>query len=254
MKHTLAALAISVFAAGANAQSAAPNPVPASPTDLSLRGSISWNGKNVFRGIERSDTDGLLQTAVTLDYSIPGLSGTSVYANFYNAEAVERAYTIGNRRTYASGESDLGYQRLTSPTARSIGADGFTQLREDDEIYAGYSFANVSYDPSIYVYYSFELKQFTVEASGSKTFAGSSIGLPGFDLVAKVHGGVSDASVSVYAARKSYVYMGASLDLTRQIGRGAEFGVGANWVCNNDSQANAGSSAVWARVFANFRF
>ena len=77
MKHALTALALSVFVAGVNAQSPAPAPVAASTTDLSLRGSASWNGKNVFRGIERSDVDGLFQTAVTLDYNLPGLTGAS---------------------------------------------------------------------------------------------------------------------------------------------------------------------------------
>ena len=69
MKHALTALALSVFVAGVNAQTPAPAPAPvaASTTDLSLRGSASWNGKNVFRGIERSsDVDGLFQAAVTL--------------------------------------------------------------------------------------------------------------------------------------------------------------------------------------------
>ena len=149
---------------------------------------------------------------------------------------------------------DLGFQRMTAPTARSIGADGFTQIDSNSEVYAGVSYANVSFKPSVYLYYSLELQQFTVEVAGSKSFAGSSIGLSGVDIVTKVYGGLSDASVTVYAAKNSYGYLGASLDLTRQVGRGAELGVGANWAYNTDSQVKTAGSAVWARVFANFRF
>jgi hypothetical protein len=254
MKHALTALALSVFVAGVNAQNPAPAPVAASTTDLSLRGSASWNGKNVFRGIARSSEDGLFQTAVTLDYSVPGLSGASVYANFFNADALERTYTFGARKDLAFGEVDLGFQRMTGSTARSIGADGFTQLLTNSEAYAGVSFANVSFKPSAYVYYSFDLQQFTVELAGSKSIPGSTIGLSGFDVVTKVYGGLSEASASVYATKNSYGYVGASLDLTRQVGRGAELGVGANWAYNTDSQVKTAGSSVWARVFANFRF
>ena len=252
MKHALTALALSVFVAGVNAQS--PAPVAASATDLSLRGSASWSGKNVFRGIERSSTDGLFQAAVTLDYSVPGLSGTSVYANFFNADAMERTYTFGARKDYGFGEVDLGFQRMTAPTVHSIGANGFTQIASNSEVYAGVSFANVSLKPSLYAYYSLDLQQFTVEVAGSKTFAGSGIGLSGVDVVTKVYGGLSEASGSVYASKNAYGYLGASLDLTRQVGRGAELGVGANWAYNTDSQIKTAGGSLWARVYANFRF
>ena len=254
MKHALIALALSVFVAGVNAQNTAPAPVAVSTTDLSVRGSASWNSVNVFRGIERSNTAGLFQTAITLDYSLPGLSGSSVYANFYNADSVERTYTFGARKDLALGEVDLGFQRMTSPTVRSIAADGFTQLGSNSEVYAGVSFANVALKPSAYLYYSLDLQQFTVELSGSKVFPGSNVGLAGFDVVTKVYGGLSDASRTVYAGKNSYEYVGASLDLTRQVGRGAELGVGANWAYNTDSQVKTAGSAVWTRVFANFRF
>ena len=75
MKPALTALALTVFAGAGLAQTVATAPVPAATSDLSLRGLISWDAKNVFRGIERSDRDGLIQSLVTLDYSAPGLSG-----------------------------------------------------------------------------------------------------------------------------------------------------------------------------------
>ena len=254
MKHALTAFALAVFVAGVNAQSPAPAPVAASTTDLSLRGSASWNGKNIFRGIERSDVDGLFQTAVTLDYNLPGFTGASAYANFFNADALERTYTFGLRKDVSYGEIDLGYQRLTTRTARTIAADGFTQISANSEIYVGFSLANLALKPSAYVYYSTDLEQLTIELAGSKSYAGSNIGLSGFDIVTKFYGGLSDASTTSLAARNSYYYLGASWDLTRQVGRGGELGVGANWAYNTDSQVKTAGSAVWARVFAAFRF
>ena len=83
MKHAFTALALAVFVVGGHAQeaaAAAPAPVPAATSDLRLCALVSWDGKNVFRGIERSDRDGLVQSLVTLADSAPGLSGLSAYA------------------------------------------------------------------------------------------------------------------------------------------------------------------------------
>ena len=76
---------------------------------------------------------------------------------------MERTYTFGLRKDVAFGELDLGYQRLTTRTARTIGADGFTQISANSEIYLGFSLANLALKPSAYVYYSTDLEQLTVE-------------------------------------------------------------------------------------------
>ena len=254
MKPVLTALALTVFAGAGAAQDAPPAPVPAATSDLSLRGLVSWDGKNVFRGIERSDRDGLIQTLVTLDYSAPGLSGLSIYANFFNADAVERTYTVGLRRDFSFGEIDVGHQRLTAATVRTIATHGVTQIDSNREVYAGVTLGNVALKPSTYVYYSTELQQFTVEVAGSKTFPGSNLGLTGCDIVVKAYAGLCDASTSVYAAKNAYGYTGASLDVTRQIGRGPELGAGVNWAHNRDGQALTKGSIFWGRVYAKFIF
>lgn len=257
MRHAFTALALAAFVAGGHAQEAsavAPAPVPAATSDLSLRGAVSWQGKNVFRGIERSDTQGLIQTSVTLDYSAPGLSGVSIYGSFFNADSVERTYAVGLRRDFSFGEIDVGHQRLTATTVRTIATHGVTQIDSNREVYAGVSLANVAFKPSTYVYYSTLLQQFTVEVAGSKTFAGSNIGLTGCDLVFRAYAGLCDASTSVYATKNDYRYMGASLDVTRQIGRGPELGAGFNWAHNSDGQLQTAGSALWARVYAKFIF
>jgi hypothetical protein len=260
MKHALTALALSFLAVGVDAQNAAPAgapapaPVPAATSDLSLRGSIAWEGKNVFRGIERSDSQGLIQTSVTLDYSAPGLSGLSIYGSFFNADSVERTYAVGLRRDFSFGEIDVGHQRLTATTVRSIATHGVTQIDSNREFYAGLSLSNVALKPSTYVYHSTDLKQTTVEVAGSKSFAGSNVGLAGCDIIVKAYAGYTDASVSAYATQNAYRYLGASLDVTRQIGRGPELGAGVSWAHNSDRQELTAGSIFWGRVYAKFIF
>jgi hypothetical protein len=53
-------------------------------------------------------------------------------------------------------------------------------------------------------------KQTTVEVAGSKSFAGSNVGLAGCDVIVKAYAGYSDASASVYATQNAYRYLGAS--------------------------------------------
>jgi uncharacterized membrane protein YuzA (DUF378 family) len=253
MKHTLTALALAAFAAGASAQNA-PAPVAAANTDIAVRGSVSWNGKNVFRGIDRSDTAGLVQSAVTIEYNIPGFTGVSAYLNFFNADGVERTYTLGAKTDSPFGTLDVGIQRLTSPSVRTLASDGFTQLRSNNEVYVGTTLSTVAFKPSAYVDYSSDLKPYTLELAGSKSFAGSSVGLSGFDIVTKVYGGYSNASASAYDVKNAYEYLGASADLTRAVGQGAVLGAGVNWAYNTDGRALTAGSSAWVRVFANFKF
>ena len=256
MRHAFTALALAAFVATGHAQEAvaAPAPVPAATSDLSLRGAVAWQGKNVFRGIERSDRQGLIQTSVTLDYSAPGLSGVSIYGSFFNADSVERTYAVGLRRDFSFGEIDVGHQRLTAETVRTIATHGVTQIDSNREVYAGLSLSNIALKPSTYVYYSTELQQFTVEVAGSKTFAGSNVGLTGCDIVVKGYAGLCDASTSVYATKNAYRYLGASLDVTRQVGRGPELGAGVSWAHNSDRQIQTAGSIFWGRVYAKFIF
>jgi hypothetical protein len=253
MKHTLNALAFAAFAAGASAQNA-PAPVAATNTDLAVRGSLSWNGANVFRGVERSNSTGLVQSAITIEYTIPGVTGVSTYVNFFNADGVERSYTLGAKSDSQYGVLDVGIQRLTAPTVRTLASNGFTQIRSNDEIYFGTSLSTVAFKPSAYIYYSNDLKQYTLELAGSKTFTGANVGLAGFDIVSKVYAGYTHAGASSYDVKNAYEYVGASVDLVRAVGQGAVLGAGVNYAYNSDGRVQTGSSATWLRVFANFKF
>ena len=70
----------------------------------------------------------------------------------------------------------------------------------------------------------------------------------------KGYAGLTDASTSVYATQNAYRYLGASLDVTRQVGRGPELGAGVSWAHNSDGQVQTAGSIFWARVYAKFIF
>ena len=255
MKHTLTALALASFSVSF-AQSAAPAPVAVASHDLSLRGSFAWDSRNVVRGMERSSEQGLVQSALTLEYNVPGFSGVSVYANFYNADSFERTYTFGTKTDSSFGTVDVGIQRASAATAHSIAANGYSQLTSDREIYAGLTLSNANFKPSAYIYYSLDQKQYVFEAAGSKTFAGANVGLAGYDIETKAYAGILNASKAekVPGQKNAYHYLGASADVTRAVGQGAKLGAGISYAYNSDSQTSTAGSTVWYRVFATFKF
>jgi hypothetical protein len=258
MKHSLHALALAVFSMGiAQAQTAAPAPAPVAVADLSARASFSWSSKNVARGKERSSDEGLLQSQVTLEYSVPSFQGVSVYASVYGADNFERTYTVGGRTDSSVGTFDLGYQHSTATKSATLSGEGFIQALSDQEYYVGVvANKDVALRPSLYVYYSTELKQTNVVISGRKDFVGGEIGLPGFDLSTKVYAGSINSSASAYQLNtdNAYLYVGASVDLTRTIGAGAIVGLGGHYAYNTDGQSKTSGSTTWYKAYANFRF
>ena len=258
MKHTLSALALASLTAGAFAQSA-PAPVAATASDLAVRGGISWSGKNVFRGKERSGKDGLIQSDITAEYNIPGFSGVSAYLSFFNADNFERVYVLGARTDDALGRLDVGVQRSAGVRSAltTLSASGYSLLDSNREIYIGQSFKSLPLAPVATVYYSTDLEEFTIDLAASKTLKGADLGLPGFDVVIKANLGLSDANDANgngTNVKNAYTYIGASVDVTRAIGQGAVVGAGLNYAYNTDGQARVQNSATFLKVFANFKF
>jgi len=258
MKYSLQALALAVFSMGiAQAQSAVPAaPTPVVIPDLAARANFSWSSKNVARGKERSSDDGLLQSQVTLEYSVPTFRGTSIYASAYSADNFERTYTIGARTDSSAGTYDFGYQHSTATAKATLSGNGFIQALSDQEFYVGLvANKDVTLRPSVYVYHSTELKQTNLVVSGRKDFVGGEVGIPGYDISTKIYAGSINSSASIYqAADNAYLYAGASVDVTRTIGSGAVIGAGAHYAYNTDSQTATKGSTTWYKVFANFRF
>lgn len=257
MKHTLTALALAGLTASAFAADAAPAPVAATASDLSVRGGISWSGKNVFRGKERSNSTGLIQSDITAEYNIPGFSGVSAYVSFFNADSFERVYVLGGRTDDALGRLDVGIQRSAAVTAKNLAANGYTLLDSNREFYVGQSFKSLPFAPVATLYYSTDLEEITLDLAASKSFKGAELGLPGFDVVVKANLGLSDAkdaNGNGGNAKNAYSYIGASVDVTRAVGQGAVVGAGLNYAYNTDGQAAVKSSATFLKVFANFKF
>lgn len=257
MKHTLTVLALAGLTAGAFAQTA-PAPVAATASDLAVRGGISWSGKNVFRGKERSDTLGLIQSDITAEYNVPGFAGVSAYLSFYTADSFERVYVLGARTDDALGRLDVGIQRSARvTTAKTLAANGYTLLDSNREIYVGQAFKSLPLAPVATLYYSTDLDELTVDLAASKSFKGADLGLPGFDVVVKGNLGLTDANDANgdgAKAKNAYTYIGASIDVTRAVGQGAVVGAGLNYAYNTDGQAGVKSSATFLKVFANFKF
>jgi hypothetical protein len=261
MKHSLSVLALASLTAGAFAQSA-PAPVAATASDLAVRGGISWSGKNVFRGKERSSDLGLIQSDITAEYNIPGFSGVSAYLSFFNADSFERVYVLGARTDDALGRLDVGVQRSAGVGASvtKLTTSGYSLLESNREIYIGQSFKSLPLAPVATLYYSTDLEEFTVDLAASKSFKGADLGLPGFDVVVKANLGLSDANDANgdidggAKVKNAYTYIGASVDVTRAVGQGAVVGAGLNYAYNTDGQAAVQGSAAFLKVFANFKF
>ncbi|MEY4402624.1 MAG: hypothetical protein RIR91_659 [Verrucomicrobiota bacterium] len=258
MKNTLTALALAVFTAGIAHAQTAPAPVAVPTSDISVSGRFSWDAKNVFRGKERSNSDGLIQSTVTVESAIPGFAGVSAYVSYFNADSFERTLNIGGRTDLNGvGTIDFGVSRTNSVGAagETLAGNGFTRIANSREIYVGVVQKPGSFvKASAFLYYNTDLKQTNFVVAASKDFEGKNLGVPGFDLETKAYLGLADAKASSYDVANSYLYLGASADVTRAIGTGAKVGLGVNWAYNTDGQAATAGSSFWLKAYANFKF
>jgi hypothetical protein len=257
----ITALALAALTAGsAYAQTAAPVPVSASTpsSDISVSGRFGWIAKNVYLGKERSSTDGLIQSSVTIESSVPGFAGVNAYVSYYSADNFERALSIGAKTEWTNVATvEVGVSRANtagSNTGATLSADGYTQGDRSRQVYAGLKFSKLALTPSAYLYYDTDLKQTNFVVSGGKDFEGKDLGVPGFDLETKAYLGLVDSKTSSVDVKNSYVYLGASADVTRRIGTGAKVGLGVNWAYNTDGQVKTSGSALWLKAYANFKF
>lgn len=257
MKNTLTALALAVFTAGIAHAQTAPTPVVVPSSDISVSGRFSWEAKNVFRGKERSSTDGLIQSTVSVESAVPGFAGVSAYVSYFNADNFERTLNIGGRTDLNGvGTIEFGVSRTSNSTAvATLAGNGFTRINNSREFYVGIAQKPGSFiRASAFFYYNTDLKQTNLVVAGSKDFEGKNLGIPGFDLETKAYVGLVDAGNSSYDVANSYIYVGASADVTRAIGTGAKVGLGLNWTYNTDGQAKTDGKTVWLKAYANFKF
>ncbi len=259
MKNTLTALALAVFTSGIAHAQTAPYPVVVAvpSSDISVSGRFSWEAKNVFRGKERSSADGLIQSTVSVESAVPGFAGVSAYVSYFNADNFERTLNIGGRTDLNGvGTIEFGVSRTSNSTAvATLAGQGFTRIDNSRELYVGVAQKPGSFvRASAFLYYNTDLKQTNLVVAGSKDYEGKNLGIPGFDLETKAYVGLADSKASSHDVANSYIYVGASADVTRAIGTGAKVGLGLNWAYNTDGQAATAGKTVWLKAYANFKF
>ena len=142
---------------------------------------------------------------------------------------------------------DAGFLRMTSPTAKFFnGAQGFTQLRNEDEVYLGIVLPKSFLQPALYANYGFNLDQIVVEGSLYHEF--KEVGPFKLDMTLRGFVGTiaaNDALDDGSGAQNGYAYAGAGLDFSKQVGQGSVIGVGVNYAVNNDEQPATRESQVW---------
>jgi hypothetical protein len=258
MKNTLTALALAVFTAGIAHAQTAPTAIAVPSSDISVSGRFSWEAKNVFRGKERSSTDGLIQSTVSVESAVPGFAGVSAYVSYFNADNFERTLNIGGRTDLNGvGTIEFGVSRTSNSNGAvaTLAGQGFTRIDNSRELYVGVAQKPGSFvRASAFLYYNTDLKQTNLVVAGSKDYEGKNLGIPGFDLETKAYVGLADSKASSHDVANSYIYLGASADVTRTIGTGAKVGLGLNWAYNTDGQAATEGKTVWLKAYANFKF
>jgi hypothetical protein len=264
----ITALALAALTAGSayaqTATSAVSAPAAATPSsDISVAGRFGWSDKNVYLGKTRSDTAGKIQSTVTVESAVPGFAGVNAYVSYYSADNFERSLALGAKTEWTSvGTVEFGVSRSNTAGANAGASiannDGYDQADRSRQVYAGLKFSKVALAPTAYLYYDTDLKQTNFVVSANKDFEGKDLGVPGFDLETKAYLGLVDSKAatvnSVAFDKNSYVYLGASADVTRRIGTGAKVGLGLNWAYNTDGQIKTSGSSVWLKAYANFKF
>ena len=204
MKNTLTALALAVFTAGIAHAQTAPTPVVVAvpSSDISVSGRFSWEAKNVFRGKERSSTDGLIQSTVTVESAVPGFAGVSAYVSYFSADNFERTLNIGGRTDLNGvGTIDFGVSRTSNSNGAlaTLPGQGFTRITDSSrELYVGVVQKPGSFvRASAFLYYNTDLKQTNLVVAGSKDYEGKNLGIPGFDLETKAYLGLADSKNTV---------------------------------------------------------
>ena len=206
---------------------------------------------------ERSSADGLIQSTVSVESAVPGFAGVSAYVSYFNADNFERTLNIGGRTDLNGvGTIEFGVSRTSnSTTVATLAGQGFTRIDNSRELYVGVAQKPGSFvRASAFLYYNTDLKQTNLVVAGSKDYEGKNLGIPGFDLETKAYVGLADSKASSHDVANSYIYLGASADVTRAIGTGAKVGLGLNWAYNTDGQNATAGKTVWLKAYANFKF
>lgn len=138
--------------------------VSASAEELSISTTFAWESQYVFRGVGLAEDT--FMPSVDLSYG-------GLYAGVWAALPVDTAY--GNEVDLYGGYAfdvsetiglDFGATYYTYPDAQD---DFFDSDVNTFEVFAGVNFA-LAFEPSVYVYYDFDLEALTFEVAGGQSF------------------------------------------------------------------------------------
>ncbi len=184
--------------------------------DYSISTDITFASDYVFRGIQLAEN--------TLHPSIE-ISSDQFYLGYWGAFPINNTSSKGwldEYDFYAGFNQDIGKN-----TAIDVGVTHyyFTQIDSNTEVYAGLTGDFGGITPSIYVYYDFDLENFTVQGSVGYSLPLQSVGST-LDLSATV--GFVEPDIG-----DSYAYYGASAVIPFKLKENATLSVGLHYSKND---------------------
>ena len=208
-----------------------------SAQELGMSATFAFESEYVFRGVQFADQS--FQPAVDLSYG-------DFYAGVWANEPIVDGVGFNNEIDFYTGygfgitdwlSTDVGFTYYWFP-------EDITDGSYSRELYAGFS-ADVTFAPSVYIYYDFDLNGLTIQGSGGHSFA----------LSDTLEGSTLDVGVYVAAVffdtgfGTDYAYYGASLDWSYAFNDDAAFSIGMR-VSGTDLDNTRNANFWWGATFS----
>ena len=197
--------------------------------DLSVTTTFAWESSYVFRGDQLAEET--FMPALDLSY---GGAYAGIWAALPAGDDDPNEVDFYGGYGFAVSElvsGDVGFSYYTYPDSEDDFGDGATF-----EIYGGVSF-DVPLEPSLYLYYDFDLESFTAEGSLGHTYAVSE---------------VSDVALSGYVGQvepdegDGYTYYGVTVSFDYTLNDAVSASAYVNWAgASEDLMSDGDSNEVW---------
>lgn len=209
----------------------------ASQDGLSATVTVGWESEYVFRGLQLADSS--VQPAVDINYM-------GYYAGVWASFPIVANQTFSKEFDFYAGYGmdlsetvnlDLGVTEYYYPSAHDISKDIY---KSTTEVYVGFSFDVIS-TPSIYLYYDWRLKDFTVEGHVGHSFEVAE--QVSFDVGASL-GWVANDKETKTVEGPDYLYGSATVDLVYKLAENAKAYAGPR-ISFNDYDNITNESNLW---------
>ncbi|PIP59490.1 MAG: hypothetical protein COZ46_02485 [Verrucomicrobia bacterium CG_4_10_14_3_um_filter_43_23] len=232
-------------------------------SDVSLKANVAFESETVYRGSKRAQAS--IQPTVELGYPVFGAKlYTGVWSVMPAGSAVNNAakevnpyfgvtYEVTDMFTADAGF--IYYWQTNTINAAPTFINHHTNRQR--EIYLGVS-ADVLLNPSIYMFYNFDLRQFVIQPSIAYSYDLGEFGFDGFSadfgaslgwLTADAYNG--DQRGGAVKHKNGYVYWTLKADLTYHMNENAAMSVGPRYAGNNDGFNSASTRALTGGYNAN---